>query len=83
MSDQMTPRQRLRARSMFPLGTFAAMLTGAFVTLIGVSLGLQPFVILKRALVSAVIIGLLMSLGGSVVRLLNAEHRRRQELSGR
>lgn len=83
MSGKLTPRQERRARNMFPLGTFAAMLTSVSVTLVGVFLGLQPLVILTRAFVSALVIGLLMSIGASVVRLANAEHRKRQELSGR
>ncbi|MEO1526925.1 MAG: hypothetical protein AAFX06_15920 [Planctomycetota bacterium] len=83
MTGKLTPRQERRARTTFPLGTFAAMLTAAFVTLVGVFLGLQPLVILTRAFVSAAVIGLVMSLGVSVVRLANAEHRRREELGRR
>ena len=72
-----TRRAVLRNRSMFPVGMFAALLTGAFVTLLGAFLMLEPFVILIRAFISAIVIGSICSLGVSIVRLADSEHKKR------
>ncbi len=45
-----TRREILRSQRAFPVGLFAALLTAAFVTLVEVFLGLEPFVILVRSL---------------------------------
>lgn len=65
-------RERLkRNKKQPPLAMLSAILTGCGVTLIGVFYGVEPFVVLTRALVSAVLIGTLVSFGLSVIRVAN------------
>lgn len=71
-------REKLRSQPAFPAGMFAALLTAAFVTLVGVFLGLEPFVILFRSSISAVVLGCLVSLGVSIVRLADSEYKKQQ-----
>ena len=73
-----TRREMLRSKKVFPAGMFAALLTAACVTLVGVCLVLEPFVILVRAFFSAIVIGSLVSLGVSIVRLADSEYKKRQ-----
>jgi hypothetical protein len=56
---------------------FVALLTGSIVTLVGVFVGLEPIVILVRSIVSAAVLGCLVSLGISIVRLANSEYKKR------
>lgn len=50
-----------------PWGSVAALLAGCLVTLIGVIRGVDPDVILLRAVVAAVVLGVLATLAGSLV----------------
>lgn len=77
-TERLTRRQRLRRKSSFPAGMFAALLTAVCITLIGVAIGLDPFVILSRAVMSAILLGTLVSFGMSVVRLMHAESKPRR-----
>jgi hypothetical protein len=74
----LTPRQRARLKNEFPAGRVAALLTGAGVVLVGVFVNLQPSVILVRALVSSLVMGFIVSLGISVIRMADADYRRRR-----
>ena len=80
--DRVTRRKQLRGREAFPAGMFVALLTGASVTLVGVFHGLEPAVILIRSFVSAVMLGCLVSLGASIVRLANSEFEKQNTLGG-
>lgn len=63
---------RLREnRVKLPFGILAALLTASFVMLIGVVSQVDPFVIAMRSLASAVLIGLLVSVGIAIVRTAN------------
>ena len=62
-------RRRLRRKG--PLGKAAALLTASLVALIGLSAGLEPHVILWRAFLAAVLIGVLVSFGLSVICAAN------------
>lgn len=46
-----------------PWGRLVALLTACFVTLVGVMRGLDPFVVLKRAAVASLVLGLTISVG--------------------
>ncbi len=74
---QISRRAQLRVRRTFPAGMFVSLLTGSIVTLVGIFSGLEPMVILVRSFVSAVVLGCLMSLGISIVRLANSEYKKR------
>ena len=63
-----------RRGNRLPLGLISAMLTACTVTLIGVASGFEPFVILKRALIASLILGLFVSTGANVVRMANFEY---------
>lgn len=63
-------RRRLKRKG--PLATVAALLTASAVSLIGLSIGLEPHVILWRALVASMFVGLLVSFGLSVIYLANS-----------
>jgi hypothetical protein len=62
-------RRRLKRKG--PLGKVSALLTASAVSLIGLTIGLEPHVILWRALVSAMFIGMLVSFGLSVIYVAN------------
>ncbi len=62
-------RRRLRRKG--PLAKVSALLTAGAVTLIGLSIGLEPHVILWRAVVAAIVMGSIVSFGLSVVHLAN------------
>ena len=78
MTKRKTVSRRARARGQkaFPCGLFVGLLTAAVLTLIGVAMGFQPYVILMRSAISATIVGSTFSVGMSVVRLANAESKR-------
>ena len=75
----LTPRQRSRLRSTFPLGALAALIVAFAVILAGIIKGIDPVAILIRAGVSAVVVGFLSSFGVACVRLLNGEQRKVRE----
>jgi hypothetical protein len=77
-ANRLSRREKLREQGAFPAGMFAALLTAASVTLIGVSLRLEPLVILVRSSISAVLLGCLVSLGVSIVRLADSEYKKRE-----
>ncbi len=60
-----------RLRRKGPLGTVSALLTASVVSLIGLSIGLEPHIILWRAFVSAVLIGSIVSFGLGVIYMAN------------
>jgi len=64
-----TLRRRIKRNSSF--GKLASLLTACAVTLIGLAVGLEPYIILWRACVSAVVIGSLISFGLSVIDVAN------------
>jgi VIT1/CCC1 family predicted Fe2+/Mn2+ transporter len=51
-------RRRAKVSTAAPWGRLAGLLCGAISTLIGVMAGLDPHVILQRAIVAATIVGL-------------------------
>jgi hypothetical protein len=53
------------------LAKVGALLTASGVSLIGLTVGLEPHIILWRALVAAIVIGLIISFGLSVIHLAN------------
>ena len=76
MNTRIARRTEQLKRQKFPHGRFVALLTAALVTLIGVYLRLDSITILIRASVSATVIGTLISLGVSIVRLTEDENRK-------
>jgi ABC-type uncharacterized transport system permease subunit len=52
------------------------LLTGAAVSLVGLSVGLEPHVILWRAVIAAILIGSIVSFGLSVIDLANVTRNR-------
>ncbi len=68
--DQRRERHR-RKQKQRPLGLLTAMFTACVVTLIGVFSDVEPFAVLLRASISAVLIGSLVGLGMGVVRTAN------------
>lgn len=62
-------RRRLKRKG--PLGKVSALLTASGVSLIGLTIGLEPHVILFRSLVSALVIGTIVSFGLSVIYVAN------------
>ncbi|MCA9140201.1 MAG: hypothetical protein KDB00_25690 [Planctomycetales bacterium] len=70
-----TPRASIRRQRAFPAGTLVALLTAIFVTLIGVGMGVDPSTILARAVVSALILGSIVSIGVGVIRLADADYK--------
>ncbi len=62
-------RQRKRSQSW---ATACGLLTGCAVTLIGLTVGLEPHVILWRAVLSGLLIGSIVAFGMSVVYLANS-----------
>jgi hypothetical protein len=62
-------RRRINRRG--PIGKVCGLLTACGVTLIGTAVGLEPHVILWRSLVSAILIGALVSFGMSVIYVAN------------
>ncbi len=46
-----------------PWGRLVAMMTACFVTLIGALRGIDPLVVLKRAVLASLILGLTISIG--------------------
>jgi hypothetical protein len=62
-------RRRLKRKG--PLAQVSALLTASIVSLIGLSIGLEPHVILWRSIVSATLIGTVVSFGLSVIYVAN------------
>ena len=67
-------RRRLKRKG--PLGRICALLTASAVALIGLGIGLEPHIILWRALVAAIAIGSIVSFGLSVIDLANVTRNR-------
>lgn len=72
-------RSRSRRTKRTPWGMLVALFTACFVTLIGVFSGFEPFVVLVRASVSAILLGGIVSLGSGVIHLANVGSRSRQD----
>ena len=66
-------RRRLKRRG--PIATLMGILTASGVTLIGLAVGLDPFTILYRASISAVLMCAVVSFGLSVVDVANTTNR--------
>ncbi|HMP78761.1 MAG TPA: hypothetical protein PKD54_04875 [Pirellulaceae bacterium] len=62
-------RRRRRQRGK---AAACGLLTGCVVTLIGMTVGLEPHVILWRALLSGALMGVLVSFGMGVVQMANS-----------
>jgi hypothetical protein len=77
MNQQIEERRERQRQSVAqrPLGIMAAMLTASLVTLIGVFSGVEPFDLLIRAMVSAILMGAIVSLGLGVIRVANVRTR--------
>jgi len=67
-------RRRLKRKG--PLAKVSALLTASAVSLAGLAVGLEPHIILWRALIAALVIGSLVSFGLSVVDLANVTKNR-------
>jgi hypothetical protein len=65
-------RRRLKRNSSW--ATVSGLMTASAVTMIGMVTGLEPDIILWRALVSGLLMGLLVSFGISVIYVANAPH---------
>lgn len=70
-----TRREAMRRQRSFPAGTLVALLTAIAVTLIGVALRLDSWAILTRATVSSVLLGMVVSLGVSVIRRADTDYK--------
>jgi hypothetical protein len=81
MNRQQRRLAQQRRGSSFPAGLFAGLLTAAFVILLGAFMRLEPYVILIRSATSALLLSCLVSLGVSIVRLADSEHRKHQRLN--
>lgn len=66
-------RRRLRRRG--PIATIVAVMTACGVMIIGLIVGLEPFTICRRAAISALILGGLVSFGLSVIDIANTTDR--------
>ena len=77
MNQQIEERRERQRQSVAqrPRGIMAAMLTASLVTLIGVFSGVEPFDLLVRAMVSAILMGAIVSLGLGVIRVANVRTR--------
>lgn len=60
--------RRRRDEQQIPFGSLAALFTGCLVTLIGVFSDIEPFVVLIRTSISAIAMGVLVSIGVSIIR---------------
>jgi hypothetical protein len=67
-------RRRLKRKG--PLAKVSALLTASAVSMVGLTVGLEPHIILWRALIAAIVIGSLVSFGLSVVDLANVTRNR-------
>ncbi|QDT10263.1 hypothetical protein [Planctomycetes bacterium K23_9] len=83
MTNRIARRDAMRAKNAFPYGKFVGLLTAAFVTLVGVYMQLEPITILMRSTVSAIVIGTVVSVGVSIVRLADAENPNQKQNVGR
>ena len=81
MTDKKTTtrRERRRNRGKFPIGMYVALLTAVMITLIGVCMDFEPQVILSRAALSSVLLGLIVSFGVSIIRITDADYKERQQ----
>ena len=66
-------KQRDRMKRQRPMGLLCGLLAFSGVMLVGVVYGHDPLIVWVRALVSALIVGLLTGLGFGVVNLANIE----------
>lgn len=78
MGDRSSRRAQKELKDSFPFGFFAGLVTAAAVTLLGVYLRFEPTVILTRAVVSAAVVGLVISLCMGFIRILNTGSKRRR-----
>ncbi len=67
-------RRRLKRKG--PLARICALLTASAVSIVGLVVGLEPHIILWRALVAAIVIGSIVSFGLSVVDVANVTRNR-------
>lgn len=64
---------RRRIKRLGPIGKIVGLLTAGFVSLIGAAAGLEPQVILMRAVIAAFAIGTVVAFGVSVIHVANAK----------
>lgn len=67
-------RRRLKRKG--PLARIAALLTASLVSLVGLGIGLEPHIILWRAVIASIVIGSIVSFGLSVVDVANITRNR-------
>ena len=60
-----------RIKRLGPLGKIASLLTAGLVSLIGLAMGIEPDVILWRAVIASVSVGCFVAFGVSVVQAAN------------
>ncbi len=73
MNEALLERRKRHRRNQKqrPIAFMAAMFTGCVVTLIGVFSNVEPLAVLLRAVLSALLMGALVSLGVGVIRTAN------------
>ena len=62
-----------RLKRIGPLGKVSGLLTASIVAFIGLAIGLEPHIILWRALIASVLMGSLVAFGLSVIHMANAK----------
>ena len=65
---------RRRLKRSGPLATAVSVLTASGVTIVGLAVGSQPYTICFRAVVSALILGCIVSFGLSVIEVANTRN---------
>ncbi len=60
-----------RIKRLGPLGKIASLLTAGLVSVIGLAIGLEPDVILWRAIIASCLVGCFVAFGVSVVQVAN------------
>lgn len=64
---------RRRIKRLGPVGKIVGLLTAGLVSLIGAIAGLEPEIILMRALIAAFTIGTVVAFGVSVIHVANSK----------
>jgi Na+/proline symporter len=68
IKNQITNR---RIKRIGPIGKIIGLLTASFVALIGLAMGLEPQIILWRAVIASFLIGSVVAFGVSVIQVAN------------
>ena len=70
-------RAARRHRQNFPWGRYVGLLTTSMVILGGVIMGVDPLLILQRALLSGFLLGMIVGFGVGLIQLMDADRPRR------